>query len=117
MNYYNPYVYTIPTSVSPSKIGLFSRLFGNSGITIGKVLNGTQRILNFANQAIPLVKQVRPMIGNAKTMIKVMNEFKRTEGPKQNTATIENSKVENETINIEKDNNYVESDSGPTFFI
>ena len=76
MNYYNPYFYSIPTSLSTPKVGLFSRLLGGSGLTLGKIFNGTQRVLSFANQAIPLVKQVRPMIGNAKTMFKVMNEFK-----------------------------------------
>ena len=62
MNYYNPYFYTIPSTLSTPKTGLFSRLFAGSGLTIGKIFNGTQRVLNFANQAIPLVKQVRPMI-------------------------------------------------------
>ena len=82
MNSYNPYFYSMPTAMSTPKVGLFSRLLGGNGITLGGILNGTQRALNFANQAIPLVKQVRPMIGNAKTMFKVMNEFKRVEKPK-----------------------------------
>ena len=77
MNYYNPYFYSIPNmAATTSRVGLFSRLFGGNGITLSGILNGTGRVLNFANQAIPLVKQVRPMIGNAKTMFKVMNEFK-----------------------------------------
>ena len=90
MNYYNPYFYSMPTTLSTPKVGLFSRLLGGNGITLGGILNGTQRALNFANQAIPLVKQVRPMIVNAKTMFKVMNEFKRVEKPKQNMNTYSN---------------------------
>ena len=127
MNYYNPYFYTIPSNIATPKIGLLTRLFGRSGVTIGNILNGTQRALNFANQAIPLVKQVRPMIGNAKTMFKVMNEFKRTEKPIQNTTIIQNNKnikneatnnnIENITTNIKERNNYIESDNGPTFFV
>ena len=95
MNYYNPYFYTMSYVEQP---GLFSRLF--NGLSFGKILNGTERALNFANQAIPLVKQVKPMIGNAKTMFKIMNEFKRSETIKQNT--------------INKNENY--NNNGPRFF-
>ena len=122
MNYYNPYFYTIPTNISTPKAGLLSRLFGNSGITIGKVLNGTQRVLNFANQAIPLVKQVRPMIGNAKTMFKVMNEFKKTEITKRNTSNIqkqnENNYTKKTSQNTSEENKHIINDNNvPTFFI
>lgn len=121
MNYYNPYFYNIPNSVTP-KIGLFGRLFGRSGVTLGGILNGTQRALNFANQAIPLVKQVKPMLGNAKTMFKVMNEFKRVEKPK--TSAINNKIATNiketntvEDTNKNTENNYINTNDGPTFFI
>ena len=120
MNYYNPYFYSMPTTLSTPKVGLFSRLLGGNGVTLGSIINGTQRALNFANQAIPLVKQVRPMIGNAKTMFKVMNEFKRVEKPKQN---INNNINSNNVSDINKgetiiENNYsYTTDEGPTFFI
>lgn len=125
MNYYNPYFYTLPTSVAAPRIGLLGRLFGNSGVTLGGILNGTQRALNFANQAIPLVKQVKPMIGNAKTMFRVMNEFKRVEVPNKNTTNsntnndIQNSVITNnevETSNIQN-TQVMSDDSGPTFFM
>lgn len=120
MNYYNPYFYTIPTAVATPRVGLFSRLFGNTGISFSGILNGAQRALNFANQAIPLVKQVRPMIGNAKTMFKVMNEFKKTERKEKNTK-VKNTAVNNETvssngINENTKENYINQD-GPTFFV
>lgn len=125
MNYYNPYFYSMPNTIAnTSNLGLFSRLLGGRSITLGGILNGTQRALNFANQAIPLVKQIRPMIGNAKTMFRVMNEFKRTESPKQNVRVnkvqnnlnnnINNNENLKETI---QNNNYISSDEGPTFFI
>ena len=125
MNYYNPYFYSMPTAMSTPKVGLFSRLLGGNGITLGGILNGTQRALNFANQAIPLVKQVRPMIGNAKTMFKVMNEFKRVEKPKQNINNNIGSNTNNtptltkeETIKENNYNyNYTSTEEGPTFFI
>lgn len=125
MNYYNPYFYSMPNTIAnTSNLGLFSRLLGGRSITLGGILNGTQRALNFANQAIPLVKQIRPMIGNAKTMFRVMNEFKRTESPKQNVrvnkvqnnlnSNINNNENLKETI---QNDNYISSDEGPTFFI
>lgn len=128
MNYYNPYFYSMPNTLSTARTGLFSRLTGGSGITLGGILNGTQRALNFANQAIPLVKQVKPMIGNAKTMFRVMNEFKRTEKPIQDTTANSNVNITNNTTvnsvnnNIETEDNNVQttsisSDNGPTFFV
>ena len=74
MNYYNPYFYTIP---NPPRIGLFKRILGD--VSLNNIVSGTERIVNLANQTIPLIKQVKPIIGNAKTMFKVMNEFKRNE--------------------------------------
>ena len=73
MNYYNPYFYAMPYQ----QPGIFTRLFND--LSFSKILNGTERAINFANQAIPLVKQVKPIIGNAKTMFKIMNEFKKNE--------------------------------------
>lgn len=117
MNFYNPYYYGIPTNLVQPKIGLLGRLFGKTGISISNFLNGTQRVLNIANQTIPLVKQVKPVIGNAKTMFKVMNEFKRTE------KTDIHQNDHNEHINIDKkiiaynENKSIISNEGPTFFI
>lgn len=116
MNYYNPYFYTIPNAVTAApRVGLFSRLFGNTGITLSGILNGTQRALNFANQAIPLVKQVKPMIGNAKTMFKVMNEFKKAEKPNKNS-NISEKNINNDEITENKINN-ITNTNGPTFFM
>ena len=67
MNFYNPYLYSIPASTST---GLLSKL------SFGSILSGTTKALNFVNQAIPVVKQVSPLVKNAKTMFRVMNEFK-----------------------------------------
>ena len=125
MNYYNPYFYSMPNSmVNTGNVGLFSRLLGGRSITLGGILNGTQRALSFANQAIPLVKQIRPMVGNAKTMFKVMNEFKRTENPKQNVRVnnvqnnLNNNVNNNENLKETIQNNtYISNDEGPTFFI
>lgn len=108
MNYYNPYIYNIPIS-NTQKIGLLSRLFGGKNITFSGILTNTQKILNVANQTIPLVKQVKPVFGNAKTIFKVMNEFKKSNKSisKKNEANISNSNIKNEEINSD----------GPIFFV
>lgn len=126
MNYYNPYFYNMPTTMTAAKTGLFSRMLGGKGITLGGILNGTQRVLSFANQAIPLVKQVKPMVGNAKTMFRVMNEFKRVEKPTKTNNNISSTNKVNEnntTTETNIENNTIEktnatnTDNGPTFFI
>ena len=128
MNYYNPYFYTMPAQVaSVPKTGLISRLLGGGSrsFSFGSLLSGTQKVLGVANQAIPLVKQVQPMVRNAKTMFKVMNEFKRTDRNNNNsiqtTTTNENRihQINNESeTNIKKDEgSYNYNDQGPTFFM
>ena len=110
MNYYNPYFYAMPNmAVNASRTGVFSRLFG--GLSFGRILSGTERALNFANQAIPLVKQVKPIVGNAKTIFKVMNEFKKQEKPTySNSSTINSNTNNSKNINIPNENE-------PTFFL
>ncbi len=97
MNFYNPYYMPYITS----RTGLFSNLF--KGINFSSILSGTQKALNFANQDIPVVKEISPMIKNAKTMFKVMNEFTKPENKPVNKTTIENTEK------------YIYQ-NGPTFF-
>ena len=111
MNFYNPYYYTFPSNLTQPNIGLLGRLFGNTGASIGNFLNGTQKILNIANQTIPLVKQVKPMIGNAKTMFRVMNEFKKADKPKTIEKQVNNSQPDQIIETTKTDN------QGPKFFI
>ena len=89
MNYYNPYFFSNPYISAAPKVGLFSKLFGGN-LSFGSILTGTQKTLNIVNQAIPLVKQARPVLNNAKTMFRVMNEFKKVEIPVNNITKKEN---------------------------
>ena len=131
MNYYNPYfggMSYAPTlgavsNASASK-GLLGKLFG--GGKLSAFINGTQKTLNIINQAIPIVKQVTPVMKNAKTMFKVMNEFKRvdntvpTQNSKNNSSTdntVNNTKVSNSEIQEPQIDINVGSNNGPTFFL
>ncbi|MBR1717807.1 MAG: hypothetical protein IJ715_00890 [Bacilli bacterium] len=110
MNYYNPYLYSIPGyrfNTIPNA-GIVKKMFG--GINFHSILNGTQRTLNIINQTIPLIKQAQPIIKNAKTMFKVMNEFKKID----NNTSVNNSNIKSNIEKIKPSQSYSE---GPTFFI
>lgn len=106
MNYYNPYFFPY-ASVQTTAPSLFSRLLGGNKLTLSSILSGTGKVINFANQAIPLVKQAGPVIQNAKTMFRVMNEFKKVD-----TNQVENNEVKEKEVITSTSNNM-----GPTFFL
>lgn len=111
MNFYNPYIYAMPNS---QNIGFLGRLFGKTGISVANFLNGTQKVLNIANQTIPLVKQVKPVIGNAKTMFKIMNEFKKKDITNEININTTNDQNKENNDNLEK--NIPPQNNGPIFF-
>ena len=63
------------------------------------LLNNASKTLNVVNQAIPVIKEIKPIFNNARTVLKIVNSLNNT-----NTNT-EPSKPK-ESIN-----------SGPNFFI
>lgn len=112
---------------APARSGIFSSLMGGiKGINWGTLFNNTQRTLGFINQAIPVVKQVSPVVKNAKTMFRVMNEFKKVDEPVNSTTmntTTTNNYQTSSNINSNQNSNYTPetvenyTDNGPTFFI
>lgn len=112
MNYYNPYIfYPYTTMTNNATTGILGGALGSRGFSFTNLLNGAQKTLNFVNQAIPVVKQVSPMMKNAKTMFRVMNEFKKVDTP--NNIPAPNNNIQNEKISAEVSS---ASDTGPTFF-
>ena len=120
MNFYNPYMGFYPYASMPTKTGLFSNLFKN-GFNLSSIISGTQKTLNIINQTIPIVKQVSPIVKNAKTMFRVMNEFKKTDTQEKVVAsattknTSSNQNVVQNNVQNEVESSY--EDNGPTFFI
>ena len=106
MNYYNPYFY----GLSPSTLGSATSL--GSKITFSSILNNAQKVVGILNQTIPMVKQVTPIVKNAKTMFKVMNEFKKVDTPVNNVIN-EASKIDEVT----EEKPIVTNSNGPTFFL
>jgi len=131
MNYYNPYFSALsytPTlgtvSNQTTSRGLLGSLFG--GGKISSFINGTQKTLGIINQAIPLVKQVSPIVKNAKTMFRVMNEFKKVD--KSSTQNEINDSISTSNTPSESDiptiknteavsNITSKNNDGPTFFL
>ena len=75
-----------------------------------------QKTLNIINQTIPVIKQVKPVVDNAKTMFRVMNEFKKID---LNTKQKEkNVKIDNEITKEKKKQVIKETNiNNPTFFL
>ena len=66
-NQYNPYMnYGMPNKYSFSNI-----------------LNNTQKFLNIANQALPIVREVRPIFKNLKTFVNVAQGFSKVDDIKE----------------------------------
>lgn len=104
MNYYFPY-----TNMPTTSTGLLSKIFKN-GINWSTILTNTQKTLNIVNQTIPLIKQAGPVMNNAKTMFKLMNEFKKVETPEKQKKIKKTQN--NEIIEKQESNNT----NNPTFF-
>ncbi len=100
-HYFNPYV---NFQVKPS---LSSKL---KSLSFTEILNGTQKTLNIINQAIPIVYQVKPLINNTKTILKIATAINNDN--KQKTNIEKKEEIKKETT-INKNIKYNE----PTFFI
>lgn len=121
MNYYNPYYMMAPIATArPSLFGALSRGIGRGGFSLGSIINGTQRTLGLVNQAIPVVKQISPVVKNARTMFRVMNEFKKTDAPvntSNNSIDTNNANtVLQENVQVTEEPTEPVSNGGPTFF-
>lgn len=125
MNFYNPYGvplngfgnFYMPTAMPAARTGgLFSRLFGG-GINWSSIFNNTQKTLNFINQAIPVVKQATPLVKNARTMFRVMNEFRKSTNQSVNNPP-QTSTYQTNNINEQSQKTYSDkvNNVGPTFF-
>ncbi len=86
-----------------------------SGLSFGKVLGGISKTLGVVNQIIPLYKEAKPMIDNARSAISIIKELGNTTTTKIMNNTSKNlkpikEKLQNMTTNI------TPNEKGPTFF-
>ena len=92
-------------------------MFGTmrSGITLSSVLGGISKGLGILNQAIPLYREIKPMIGSARKVMSVLQELKVNNNSNNTNNSTSNNKT---TIDIEENKKIVtyESQSAPVFF-
>ncbi len=92
-------------------------MFGTmrSGITLSSVLGGISKGLGILNQAIPLYREIKPMIGSARKVMSVLQELKVNNNSNNTNNSTSNNKT---TIDIEENKKIVNesSQSAPVFF-
>ena len=79
-------------------------MFGavRSGITLSSVLGGISKGLGILNQAIPLYREIKPMIGSARKVMSVLQELKVNNNTNNTTNTTSNNKTTIEVTPEEK---------------
>lgn len=84
--YNNPFLYGGASSLARS--GLLRSL---RAINWGTFLGNAQKTLGVINQAIPIVYQVRPILGNARTIFKIANGLRSTSNTNTRNEVIDNA--------------------------
>ena len=65
---------------------------GAGSFNLGSLLNGASKALGVVNQAIPIVKEVGPMMNNMRSMLKIASIFKdETDSSNSKTTTNTNN--------------------------
>ena len=91
---------------------MFGPNISTSALSITKVLSGVSKALKVANQAIPIYKEIKPVISNARSILSVVKEMNAptTKQPtKKELVTIE-------APNSENYSNKTTNFGNPTFF-
>ena len=79
----------------------------SSGLSLTKVLGGISKGLSIANQVIPLYQQAKPMIQNARKVMNVLGELKKTNNINKTTVDVKNVKEKTESLKIQSTNSPV----------
>ena len=75
-------------------------MFGNpygTGLSFTKVLSGISKTLNVANQVIPIYKEAKPMINNAKTILGALKEFGKSSNSNSSTSSTNQDATKKDT--------------------
>ena len=64
---------------------MFGTNIARSSLSLTKVLSGISKGLEIVNQAIPIYKEIKPMMSNAKKVLEIAKEFNKS----SNTKTID----------------------------
>ena len=92
-------------------------MFGNiptGGLSLGKVITGISKSLNVVNQLIPLYREVKPVIGNAKTILSTLKEIGNT--PRKSNPEKQVKITENLSQKKDDSISQIISNNNPVFF-
>lgn len=96
-------------------------MFGNtplsSPLSLSKIVGGLSKTLGIANQIIPIYKEARPMIQNARNALNLVKEFSNSTTTRIQNNTQKNLKPLKEKVELIKNINANENKKGPTFFV
>ena len=114
----NPYPYVGASNMLGAKTGI-TGLLGK--LNFSNILSGASKALNVANQAIPLYRQVKPVINNIKMVGKIGREFTKMGNSNSNISSndtnLDNENSINNEISNDISNNINNNVPNPTFFI
>jgi len=85
------------------------------GINWSSLLNNTSKTLSVVREAIPIVKEVGPMMNNMKSMLKVASVFKNEHKPNNNINNNIKSTTDNFNNQSSTENNIMQNE--PNFFL
>lgn len=88
------------------------------GLSFSKILSGAGKALNFANRAIPMYYQIKPMLSNAKTLVNMYSKVKEPEEviENNNNNNVEEKKEVIKQINSTEKKKQVIKNDTLTFF-
>ena len=88
------------------------------GLSFGKVLGGISKTLGVVNQIIPLYKEAKPMLNNARNAFNLIKEMSTTTTNRVITNTNKNLKPIKDKINnvSSYETSFTPTKKGPTFF-
>lgn len=87
-----------------------------NGFSLGKVIGGISKTLGVMNQLIPLYKEAKPMITNARNALGIIKEFSNNATNRVMSNTQKNLGPIKEKINVLKEKTNTTMQKGPTFF-
>lgn len=72
-------------------------MYGTTTLSLSKVLSGISKTLGIVNQAIPIYKEIKPMVSSARKVFEIAKEFNKTTSAKIVDITPKKEVTENVT--------------------
>ncbi len=86
------------------------------GLSLTRVIGGISKTLNVVNQVIPLYKEAKPLVNNARNAINLLKDISKTTTKRVIENTNKNiGPIKEKMQNITNISN-ISSEKGPTFF-